>query len=136
MRASKVAIRDALASDDAVSELVPSAQIHATERAVLPVLPAIELVAIDSERTDRPMIRHRLTCECTVSHPTEDGADEALDAIVQAIRARLNAAETESSPIVQPDGSLVLVELGDVRWSVSAGDTASVIRGSAIGLSV
>ena len=136
MRASKVAIRDALAKDDAITRLIPATQIHAVELATLPVLPAIELITIASERTDRPLIRHELFIEITVSDTTEDGADEALDAIVQAVRGRLSAAEAEADPIVLPDGSTTLVELGAVRWSVSAGDSSSVIRGASISISV
>ena len=33
-------------------------------------------------------------------------------------------------------GAVALVELGAVRWSVSAGDSASTIRGAAIALTV
>ena len=36
MRATKVAIAAALAADEAVSELVPAAQVYAVERATLP----------------------------------------------------------------------------------------------------
>ena len=136
MRASKLAIRDALASDEAVACLVPVEQIHSTEKAVLPVLPAIELVAISSERTDRPLIKHQLSCEVTASDRSESGADETLDTIVAAVRRRLSAAEAEVDPIVLSNGETALVELGGVRWSVSAGGPSSVIRGAAIALSV
>ena len=117
--------------DAVVSALVPAAQIHSVERATLPSLPSIELITVASSRTDRPLIRHELSCEITVSHVSEDGADAKLDAIVQAIRGRLSAAESESDPIILADHSTALVELGGVRWSISAGDTAGVIRGAA-----
>ena len=39
MRAVKTAIAQALATDEAVAELVPAPQVFATERAVLPLLP-------------------------------------------------------------------------------------------------
>ena len=58
MRPVKVAIAAALAADDAVSALVPAAQIYATERATLPTLPAVEVIAVSSERVgDGPMVR-------------------------------------------------------------------------------
>ena len=138
VRAAKAAIADALRADDAITALVPTEQIFTTERATLPVLPAIELLVVSSERTDRPLIQHVLSCEITVSSPTEDGADEALDRIVTAIRARLSSAESESDPIVLEDGSVALVELRGVRWSVSAtaDNKASIVRGAAIGLAV
>ena len=136
MRAAKVAIRNALAADDALTRLVPAAQIFSADRITLPFLPAIELISIASERTDRPMLRHEFSCEITVSHTSENGADERLDAIVTAVRARLHAAEIEADPIILPDHSTALVELQATRWSVSAGDSASTIRGAAIALSV
>ena len=99
MRATKQAIRDALAADEAVAALLPAAQFFAVERATVPTLPAIEIIAISSERVDTgPMIRHQLSIEVTVSHPTEDGADLALDAIVRAVRRRLSAAEDSTRP--------------------------------------
>lgn len=137
MRAIKLAVAKALATDDAVALLVPATSIYATERAVLPTLPAVEIVAVSSERTERPLIRHVLSVEITAAHQTEDGADELLDAIVLAVRQRLSVAEAESDPIVLPDGSVALVELQGVRWSTSATDNkASIVRGAAIGLAV
>ena len=136
MRASKLSIRNALAADDTITRLVPAAQIFSVERATLPVLPAIELVTIASERTTRPLVEHQLSCEITVSSSSENGADEKLDAIVTAVRARLHAAESEADPIILPDHSTALVELQGTRWSVSAGGAASVIRGAAIALAV
>ena len=50
MRASKLAVRDALVGDPEVRKLVHPSQIHAADLAVLPVLPAVELVTISSER--------------------------------------------------------------------------------------
>ena len=94
MRATKIAIADALRTDPAVSDLVPAAQVFAVERATLPTLPSIELVGVSSERIGNgPMIRHAINVEVTASDPTEDGADLALDAIVRAVRQRLGAAE-------------------------------------------
>ena len=88
------------------------------------------------ERTDRPLIRHEFSCEVTVSSSSENGADEKLDAIVTAVRGRLHAAEIEADPIILPDHSTALVQLLGTRWSVSAGDSASTIRGAAIALAV
>ena len=100
MRPSKIAIANALAYDTAVSNLVPPAQIHSVERSTVPALPAIEIIAVSSERVDTgPMVRHELSIEVTVGSPTEDGADELLDAIVRAVRQRLGAAEDSTRPI-------------------------------------
>ena len=138
MRTVKLAVAQALADDPAVSALVPAEQVFATERATIPSLPAIEIVGVTSERTDRPLIRHVLSCEITVSDPTEDGADSALDAIVQAVRGRLSSAEAESDPVVLEDGSTALVELQGVRWSTSAtdGKASSIVRAAAVALAV
>ena len=137
MRASKAAVAKALATDDAVAALVPVEQIFTTERATLPVLPAIEIVAVSSVRMDRPLLRHVLSCEVTVSHQTEDGADELLDGIVAAVRARLSDAESETAPITLEDGSVAMVSMQGVRWSTSATDgKASVVRAAAIALAV
>ena len=98
MRPVKVAIATALAADDAVSALVPAAQIYATERATLPTLPAVEVIAVSSERVDDgPLVRHALSVEVTVSHATEDGADALLDDAVRAVRQRIDAAERQAS---------------------------------------
>ena len=104
MRSTKLALAAALADDPAVLALVPAAQVFSVERATVPTLPAVELIAISSERVDTgPMVRHELSVECTVTHATEDGADLALDAIVRAVRARLSAAETTvEAPIALP----------------------------------
>ena len=137
MRAAKAAIAKALRDDPAVLALVPAAQVFATERAVLPVLPAIEVLAVTSERTDPPLIRHEMSVEVTVGHPAEDEADELLDRIVQAIRGRLSDAESESAPIILEDGSTALVELQGIRWSTTSADNkAGIIRGAAIALAV
>ena len=138
MRAAKAAIAKALADDDAVSELVPTEQVYAVERATIPQLPSIEVLAVTSERSDRPLIRHVLSCEITVGDPTEDGADELLDRIVTAIRARLSDAESGSDPIVLPSGAVALVELQGVRWSTSAtdGKASSIVRAAAIAVAV
>ena len=144
MRATKTAIAEALRSDDAVLALVPREQIYAVERATIPVLPSVEIIAISSERVGGgPMERHELSVECTVSHPTEDGADAALDGIVRAVRQRLGASENSERPIllasgegVLASGEGVLVVLGGTRWSISAGDASSVMRGASVSLSV
>ena len=89
MRGAKLAIAAALAADEAVSALVPAAQVFAVERAT-----------VTTERQDTgPMVRHELSVEVTVSNPTEDAADAALDAIVRAVRARLSASEDSTRPI-------------------------------------
>ena len=137
VRPVKVAIAAALAADDAVSELVPAAQVFAAERATIPTLPSIELIGVTSERVGSgPMTKHEMSCEITVSHPTEDGADAALDAIVRATRARLGASEDSTRPIALASGEGCLVVLAGTRWSLSASDASSVIRGAAISLSV
>ena len=71
-----------------------------------------------------------------MSHPSEDGADALLDSIVAAVRVRLLAAEYSTVPISLAAGGNVLVELGGVRWSVSASDKSSVVRGASIAVSV
>ena len=82
------------------------------------------------------MVKHELSVEVTVSHPTEDGADTLLDAIVRAVRARLSASEDSTRPVLLSSGEGVLVGLGGTRWSISAADKASVIRGASVSLSV
>ena len=137
MRATKLAIRDALRTDDAISNLVPPGQIHATERATIPALTAVELVGVSSELVgDGPMAKHSMSCEVTVSATSEDGADETLDTIVQAVRARLNAAAYGGRPVGRADGGNVLVSLGGTRWSISASVKAGVVRGASVALSV
>ena len=136
MRAAKLAVRDALVSDEAIRLLVPPGQIYAVERSVLPALPAVEVVGVSSEAQESgPMVKHALSIEVTVSHATEDGADEALDSIVAAVRRRLLDAAIGADPITLPDGSLAVCELLGTRWSVSAGDRSSVIRGAAVAVS-
>ena len=137
MRPVKVAIRSALASDTAVSKLVPDAQIYAVERATLPTLPAVEVIGLSSERVgDGPMVQHELSVEVTVSHTTEDGADEALNAVVRAVRQRIGAAEHDTRPIALASGEGALCVLAGTRWSISASGASSVIRGAAISLRV
>ena len=136
MRATKVAIAAALRTDAAVSGCVPDAQIFATERAVLPSLPSVEVIGVSSERVDEgPMIRHELSIECTVSHQAEDGADELLDSIVRAVRARLRDAEHSTRPIALASGEGCLCVLGGPRWSTSAANTSGVIRGASVSVS-
>ena len=137
MRATKTAIAAALAADDAVSALVPVTSIYAVERATLPTLPAVEVIALSSERVDDgPLVRHALSVEITASHQTEDGCDELLDAVVRAIRQRIDAAERQVPPIALAGGEGCLCMLGGTRWSVSASAASSVIRGAAIAVSV
>ena len=121
MRPVKVAIAEALRTDAAVSELVPRTSVYATERATIPQLPSVEVVGVSSERVDTgPLIRHELSIEVTVSHPTEDAADELLDAVVMAVRQRLDAAERQLPPIALESGEGCLCVLAGTRWSVSA----------------
>ena len=134
MRSSKQAIASALADDAAVSELVP--QVYAVERATLPTLPAVEVIAVSSEGDTWPMVRHELSVECTVSHQTEDGADELLDAIVRAVRARLFDAERGERPIALPTRETVVVELKSTRWSTSASGASGVVRGASVSAAV
>ena len=116
-----------------MSALVPATSVYAVERATLPTLPAIEVIAVATERVeDGPMVRHELSVEVTVSHATEDGADAALDAIVRAVRQRLDAAERQLPEIALASGEGCLVVLGGTRWSVSASGTSTVIRGAAV----
>ena len=133
VRATKLAIAAAFAADTRVSDLVPVSQIYAVERATLPTLPSIELVGVSSERIgDGPMVRHSMSIEITASDPTEDGADETLDSIVAAVRARLSDAADSTRPMSLASGAGVLVELQGSRWSVSAADASSVIRGASV----
>ena len=137
MRATKTAIAEALRTDAAVSALVPAAQVFAVERATIPTLPSVELIGVTSERVgDGPMVRHELSCEITAAHSTEDGCDELLDAIVRAVRQRLDAAERQSPAIALASGEGCLCVLAGTRWSISAANASSVIRGAAISLSV
>lgn len=137
MRRVKVALAEALRTDAAVSTLVPPAQIFATERATIPTLPSVEVVGLSSERVgDGPMVRHELSIEVTVSHPSEDACDEELDAVVRAVRQRIGAAEHENAPIALASGENALCVLHGTRWSVSVSAASSVMRGAAISLSV
>ena len=136
MRAVKQALADALRADPAVAALVPATSVYATERAVIPSLPAVELIGLTSERIDTgPMVRHELAIECTVSHATADGADSLLDAIVAVVRGRLAASEDSTRPIPLASGEAALCVLGGTRWSISAADKATVIRGASIAVS-
>ena len=136
VRAVKLALAAALRADTAVAALVPGAQIFAVERATLPTLPSIELIGVSSARVGNgPMIRHELAVEATVSHRSEDGADELLDGIVAAARRRLCDAETSERPIALESREGVLVTLRGSRWSVSAAGSAGVIRGASIEVS-
>ena len=133
MRPVKIAIRDALSADTAVSNLVPAAQVFSVEKATIPALPAIEVIGVSSERIDTgPLTRHALSVEVTVSHSDETGADKLLDSIVAAVRGRLLAAEHGERPIALPSGENVLVVLEATRWSISASDGAGVVRGASV----
>ena len=137
MRATKTAIAAALKSDAAIAALVPDAQVYAVERATIPQLPSIEVIGLSSERVgDGPMVTHALSVEVTVSHSTEDRADELLDAVVRAVRQRLDAAERQLPPIALESGEGCLCVLAATRWSISAANASSVIRGAAIAVSV
>ena len=135
MRGAKLALAEALRTDTAVAALVPAGQVFAVERATLPTLPSIEVIGVRSERVDTgPLVTHELSIEVTVTHPTEDGADELLDGIVTAVRRRLLDAERSELPIALDSREVVLVELKGSRWSVSASGTAGIIRGASIAL--
>ena len=137
MRATKVAIAGALRADPAVAALVPVGQIYSVERAVVPTLPSIEVIAVTSERVgDGPMVRHSLSIEVTVSHQGEDEADALLDAIVAVVRGRLATSEDSTRPIPLASGERALVALHGTKWSISAQSTSSVVRGAAITLAV
>ena len=89
-----------------------------------------------SERVDTgPLVKHELSIEVTVSAASEDAADEALDAIVKAVRVRLLAAEHSTRPIALPTAEGLLITLEATRWTISASDKASVVRGASIGVS-
>ena len=136
MRATKTAIAEALRTDAAVSELVPATSVYAVERATLPTLPAVEVIAVSSERVDDgPLVRHELSVEITVAHATEDGADELLDAIVRAVRQRLDAAERQLPEIALASGEGCLVVLAGTRWSISAANTSGIVRGASVAVS-
>ena len=95
------------------------------------------MIAVTSSRVgDGPMVRHELASSHGDPSPTEDEADELLDGIVAAVRARLATSETTVDPINLASGERALVALGGTRWSISASSTSSVIRGAAIALSV
>ena len=85
-----------------MAELVPAAQVFAVERATVPTLPSIEVISVTSERLAHALVKHEISIEATVSNATEDGADEALDGIVQAIRRRLGDAEQTVRPVSSP----------------------------------
>lgn len=126
-----LAIAAALRSDTTVAELVPGSQVYAVERATVPVLPSIEIIAIRSEAADY-LVKHELAIEITVSDPTEDGADERLDAIVTGVRARLLTAQDTTDRIALPGGERLSIEVGGTRWSISAADASAIIRGASI----
>ena len=137
MRSVKTAIAHALAEDAAIAALIPSEQIHAVERATLPLLPSVEIAGVTSEPQETgALVRHSLSIECTVASADEDAADEALDRIVGAIRTRLADATQQTRPIVREDGEVVPVGLLATRWSVSASGAAGTIRAAAIGCEV
>ena len=74
MRATKLAVAEALRTDAAVAGLVPGAQIYSVERVTVPQLPAIECIGSSSEPIDSSMIKHAIAIEVTVSHSDEDAA--------------------------------------------------------------
>lgn len=133
MRAVKIAIANAVAHDPAVVILVPVDQVYAVERATIPLLPSIEVIGVSSEpQDDGPMVRHLLSIEITVSHTDEDGADDALNAIVSAVRQRLAAAAQQERPIVGADDEVVPCAALTTRWSVSADAAGSIVRAAAV----
>ena len=78
-----------------------------------------------------------MSCQsrCTVSHATEDGADELLDSIVAAVRARLFDAEQGERPIDLPTRAGLTVEVKGTRWSTSASGASGVVRGASVAAS-
>ena len=135
MRATKQALAAALRADPDLAELVTPEAIHAVERATLPTTPAVEIIGVRSEATEY-LAKHELAVEITVSHATEDGADAQLDAIVAALRRRLLTAQSSVAPIERTDGSLLNVELGGTRWSVSGTGKGGVVRGASVTLTI
>ena len=135
MRATKQALATAFREDPALAELVPPGSIHAVERASIPTLPAVEIIAVSSEATEY-LVRHEIALEVTVSHATEDAADEALNAIVAALRGRLLRAQSSLDPIADDTGSALTVDLGGTRWSVSAKGSGGVLRGASVAVTV
>ena len=135
MRATKQALAAALRDDPALVELVPPGAIYAVERATIPTLPSIEIIGVQSAAADY-LVRHEMAIEVTVSHATEDAADAALDAIVQALRGRLIQAQAHADPIANAAGETLAVELGGTRWSVSANGQRGVIRGASVECSI
>ena len=136
MRAMKQAIAEAIRTDPAVAELVPAGQVFAVERATLPTLPAVECIAVGSERVDTgPMILHQIAIEITVSSSNEDDADGMLDQLVRAVRRRVSDAEQGENPIRLLTGQTAVCALGGTRWSVSASGSTGVIRGASIDVS-
>ena len=135
MRDAKIAIIKALAADPAVHALAPAC--YTVERAAVPQLPSIEAIAVSSERVGNgPMVRHLMDLECTVSHATEDGADELLDGLIQAVRRRVSDAESATRPIIPlADGQTAVCELLATRWSISASGGTGVVRGARVSLS-
>ena len=81
------------------------------------------------------MVRHLMDLECTVSHATEDGADELLDGLIQAVRRRVSDAESATRPIALADGQTAVCELLATRWSISASGGTGVVRGARVSLS-
>lgn len=132
MRATKLAIAEALRTDASVAQTVPPGQVYSVERATLPTLPSIECIGVSSEPIDSAMVKHSIAIEVTVTSAAEDDADALLDAIVRAVRRRLSDAEQGGDPISLVSRQTVLCELGGTRWSVSASGSSGVIRGAAV----
>ena len=130
MRATRQAIAEAIRTDPAVAELVPGSQVFAVERATLPSLPAVECIAVSTERVDTgPMVLHQIAIEITVASPSEDDADALLDQLVAAVRRRVSDAEQGENPIRLVTGQTAVCALGGTRWSTSASGSSGVIRG-------
>ena len=55
--------------------------------------------------------------------------------MVQAVRARLSDAENSNDPIALTGGERLSIEVGDTRWSISASDASSVVRGASVSVS-
>ena len=134
VRPVKVAIAAALAVRRGVSELVPPASRSTRSNA-----PRFRpLPSYRSDRRVKRARRYRPDGEAFAirrvhgESSVRGRADELLDGIVRATRARLGASEDSTRPIALASGKGVLVVLGGTRWSISASGASGVIRGASV----
>ena len=132
MRATKKAIVEAFRADALID--IPNESIFSVEQAVMPKLPAIEVIAISTSLQARPLVQHTMSVQCTVAGQTEGGVDDALDELVSTVRRRLSAAEHEYDDIVLDDGQAAVIELGGTNWSTTAQGSGGVVRGATVAL--